>query len=726
MKQIGTFLMLLCATALFSQSLDKSEIRLLFWGKDDPYTSANSIPGKYAKESAVVIFKNEVYEYRKFGTSVKYIHAVRKRIKLLDQAAVKEFSEFSFNERFRTNDYWGNQGTNTLAIKIVKPDGSQTEIDVDKEAKDVSDGSDKKQKDKKLAIAGLEPGDIIDFYLYSFNPFISHFAYGFEPRETTLGDTYPIMDYKLSFRTENDFFLNFNSYNGAPELREIPTDKSNERRYELVATDIAKNDFPKWFYPLVELPCYKFQVYFARSGKFESMAEAFLPENEKIVKKNVSKQDVLDYYSRKFRPYGDMAFIERFVKGKQFSSPEEQVREVYYFTRHYYFTQYIDALMLREAKIFTSQKLYGNAIFMNTETEFINHFMAFLKDFKYDYDIIVGTARYNGPIEDLLIQSDLKVLLRVNTSPNPVYLEYFTPHTSADQFSYELENSEAYVLDVAKRKKIAEVTMVRLPGSTASDNLSKSKVQVAFNQSMDGLSVDRESGYYGHMKDAEQQDKLVFCDFVDEDYRKYGTESALDMVRRNRDKFEKYTREYEAVVQKIKDKQKETFEKSAGDELDATIADYRYEIANTGRFGSKMPMVFKEQFTTDNSLIKKAGVHVMVEVGRLIGAQVQIDKDERERQNNVYFSFPRSFENEISFVIPSGYAVSGIDKLNKNITNSAGSFVSTAKVEGHSLVISVRKSYNNYYEPQANWPQIVEFLDAAYQFTQEKVLFKKI
>jgi hypothetical protein len=31
----------------------------------------------------------------------------------------------------------------------------------------------------------------------------------------------------------------------------------------------------------------------------------------------------------------------------------------------------------------------------------------------------------------------------------------------------------------------------------------------------------------------------------------------------------------------------------------------------------------------------------------------------------------------------------------------------------------------NYYEPNANWLKMVEFLDAAYQFTQEKVLLKK-
>jgi hypothetical protein len=718
MKTLTSLCLLLLAGTVFAQKLDKEEAKAFFWGKDDAFKSANTIPEKYKNESAVVIYKYEFYDYHKFGTSIKYVSAMRKRIKLQDAAAVKEFSEFSFQERFRNErGRYGGDGTNTVGIKIIKPGGKEIEIDVDKESKDVNN-------EKKIAIASLEQGDIIDFYLYHYQPFNSQLEYGFEPEETTLGDTYPIMDYKLNFRTENDFFLNFASYNGAPELKQMPTDKSSERRYELVAKDIAKNDFPRWFYPLVELPSYKFQVFFARSGKFEKRAEAFLAEKENVVKKTVSKEDVFEYYSNKFRPYGDMAYIEKFLKKKTFANDEEKVREVYYFTRHQYFTQYVEAFVVKEANIFYPFDLYGNAIFMNSENEFINHFMAFLKDNKLDYDIIIGTARYNGPIEDLLIQKDLSVLLRVNTTPNPVYLEYFSPYTSADQFSYELENSNAYALNVTKRKKITDVSLVKLPGTTAAENRSKSVFKIKLNEDMTGLKVDRESSHFGHLKDTEQKDKLYFFDYVNEDYAKYETKALLDRVG-NKKKQEQYRKEFDALINKSKDKQKEEFKKATEGEYDVKLEDYAFSIANTGRFGSKTPLVVKEQFSIDNNLVKKAGDNYMVEIGKMIGSQVEIDKKEKARTNNVYFSFPRSFENEVVFEIPAGYTVSGLDKLNKNITNAAGSFVSTTKINGNQLVIQVKKSYTNYYEPNSNWPKVVDFLDAAYQFTQEKILLKK-
>src|SRR5690606_10232689 len=112
--------------------------------------------------------------------------------------------------------------------------------------------------------------------------------------------------------------------------------------------------------------------------------------------------------------------------------------------------------------------------------EFINHFMAFLKDSKIPYDIVIGTARYNGPITDLLIQKNITILLRVNTA-NPVYLEFFTPFSSADQFNYQLENTKAYLLQVSKNKKVVDSEMITLPGSTKKDNVTKSITKVKFN-----------------------------------------------------------------------------------------------------------------------------------------------------------------------------------------------------------------------------------------------------
>ena len=110
----------------------------------------------------------------------------------------------------------------------------------------------------------------------------------------------------------------------------------------------------------------------------------------------------------------------------------------------------------------------------------------------------------------------------------------------------------------------------------------------------------------------------------------------------------------------------------------------------------------------------------------MITSQIEIDKKEKDRKNNVYLAFPRTFENEITFEIPTGYVVSGIEKFNKSIVNETGEFVSRATITGNKVIVKTSKLYNNYFEPNKNWNKMILFLDAAYQFTQEKILLKKL
>jgi len=716
MRKLFLYLFLIISGATFAQ--DKAEIKEFFWGKSDKYKTANTIPDKWKEESAVIIYKFEYYNYHKFGASVTYTSAIRKRIKLQDQAAVTEFSEFSFKDKFYSNKGMRSlgKGTNVIGIKIVKSTGKEIDVDIEKNAKEVD-------KEKKIAIANLEIGDIIDFYYYSVEPFKSIYEFGFEPEESPLGDVYPIMDMKLAFDTENDFFVNFNTYNGAPELKEIPTKNSGERKYELNAKDIEKNEFPRWFLPLAELPCYKFQVFFARSGKFEKRADAFLSNSEKVIKKTVSKEDIFNYYDEKFRPDGSLSVINDFLKGKTFASDEEKIREVYYYTRHMFFTQFIEAFIISDATKFYALSVYSNPIFFRTEESFVNYFMEFLKKNNYDYDIIVATPKFNGSIDDLLIQKNVNVLLRVNTK-TPMYLEYFSPYTSADQFNYNLENSKAYALQVAKGKRVIDAVNVNLPGSTMQDNVSKINSLVSISDDFSGLKIKKESSYFGHLKENEQSDKFYYFDYAFEDYAKYGTKSVIEYVKNKKDK-ERYGKEIDAVVNKLKEQQKEAFKKATAEEYDFEIDDHKFTIKSTGRFGKKSPLIYEEDFVIKNNLIKKAGENYLIEIGKLITSQVEIDKKEKDRKNNVYMVYPRSFENEITLDIPAGYSIAGLDKLNKKVENEAGGFVSSATLTGNKLTIKAVKYYKNYYEPNSNWNKMIQFLDAAYQFTQEKVLLKK-
>ncbi|MFK7832634.1 MAG: hypothetical protein AB8B52_05110 [Winogradskyella sp.] len=715
-----TTIVLLVTLSVFSQSREALEAKDFFWGEKDDYKTMMDVPEKWNNESAVILYKNENYDFHKYGKNVTYTSSVRQRIKLLDKAAVEEFSEFAFVKRFRSDKgryTWKEAGNNYVGIKIVKPDGSEIEINVEEESVEV-DG------ETKIAIANLEIGDIIDYYFYRLEPFKTTYAFGFDPVETYLGEEYPVVDFKLFFETENDFFINFNSFNGAPKLTEIPTEKRNMRRYELVASDIEKAEYKRWSYPLLEIPSYKFQVYFARSGKFEDSALAFLPEKEDIIKTSVSKQEVLDLYESRFRPDGNVGDVRRFFKKKTFKNDTEKVTEAYYFMRHYYLTRFVEAMIIKEAEIMYNPFLvYGDPVFIQNQKQFVRHFTEYLNSEDIKYEIVVAKKRYDGTIDDLLIEKNVNTMIKVETA-TPLYAQLFSLHTNINEFSPLIEGTDVYLLSPT-RNRIDVIERGTLPVSTHLDNETKKDITVSLNEDFSGISLSAKSSYKGHSKKDEQFDRLMFMDYVTEDYAKYETLPFVDMVRRKKDKI-RYKKELDAVALKIKDKQKERFENNAKAEFQIEeIEDYTHNIENTGRYGLDDYFTFTESFTAKDALIKKAGPNYIIEIGKLIGGQIDLEEKERERTKNINTANARSFNYNITFNIPEGYTIAGLDKLNKSVNNATGAFISTAAIEGNQLIVTTSKQYKHNFEPSSNWNKMIAFLDEANQFTNEKILLKK-
>ncbi len=709
-----------------AQSKDELEAKEFFWGKNDKYKNANEIPDKWKNESAVVIYKNINYDYHKFGKRVTYKNSIRKRIKLLDKNAVEEFSKFSFKNRFRSTKgayTWRSKGKIFFGIKIIKPNGKEIVVDVDKEAIEQDNG------EKKIAIANLEVGDIIDYYYYSLEPFKSAYVYTFEPVEQTLSAEYPILNFKLYLETENDFFINFRSINGAPKLKEIKTEKRNFRKYILEEKDIEKRDFPRWFYPLAEVPAIKMQVYFARSGKFENQAMAFLPENEKIIKSTVSQNEILDLYDTRFRPTGRIGDVNDFLKGKTFHSNAEKVTAVYYYMRHYYLTRFIEAMIADKTNItkYSPYENYGYPVFIQNQKQFVRHFTRFLSRNKIPYDIVVATKRYNGNIKDLLIESNVDLVVRVNTK-NKLYASFFSPHTNINEMSPYLEGTDVYLLSPSKYGKLVGIKGGKLPSSTYKDNLSFKEYALKLNDDFSEINLDIKTKLKGFSKVDEQYDRMIFSDYVYQDYKKYDTKDLISLIKGKKNR-QQTKEKFAAVIKKIKDKQKKYFKEQAEAELtvgEDDIDAYSYKIEKTGRYKFADNFVYSESYKLKNHYIKKAGPNYILEIGKFIGGQVKIKDKNRERDANIYMTNPRSYDYKIILEIPEGYKVVGLDKLNKNVDNTTGAFISTAKVVENKLIIETSKQYKHNFEPKENWNLMLAFLDEANQFYNEKVLLKKV
>lgn len=721
-KKITFLAVVLFSSLALSQRKKGPTIQEQVWQKNN-LTNTIDIPEKWKNESAIYLFRTVDYIYDRPHNSIEYTKISHSRIKLQDQAAVTEFSTFKYPKDNSYYSYGMSRVTNklTVGVKIIKPDGKEVVIDTEKEIIE-------EDNEKKLAIPNLEKGDIIDYFFHENSIMGENDLYHYAPVENYVNAEYPIINYKFALTTEKDFFVNYASLNNVPELtrKNIKTKnkKDNRREYYFELTNVAKNKSKRWFYPYLELPAYKFQVNFARTGKYEKKAYTFISEDANTIKNNVKKEDIFNFYEDQFRPYGKLGDVQRFLKDKKFSSNEEKVKAVYYYIRHKYFTNYIEALVVDEADIIYPYEYYGkNPIFFNKEKDFIRFFAAFLKDEKIDYEILVGTKRYNGDIKNLLLESNVNFLMKVNTTPE-LYIESFNHISNVNKINHLLEDTNAYALKVTDRKHIEDIETITFPKSTYQQNNNTEKLNITISDDFTVASVKKTATYNGHNKLEEQKDRLKFYDYVYEDYKKYGTKPLYEKIRNKKTKA-KYKKEFNALIAKLKEKQEESFKTHAKNEYNFDIDNYSFAIVKNGRFSVNDPFEINEQFDITDDLIKRAGKNYVIEVGKLIGNQVEIDEKEKDRDHHIYMAYPRSFNNEVNITIPNGYTVAGLNNLNKNISNSTGGFESTATVNGNTLTIKTHKYYANNFEQKENWPKMLSYLEAAYQFTQEKILFKK-
>lgn len=704
----------------FAQTGKQKELRKemdeFFWGKNASYTDAVDIPEKYKNESAVIIYKYQDYDYHNQKVKVEFTEKKRLRIKIQDQNAILKFSDYEYDKRRENYKF----DETVFGIKVIKPNGKETIIDVDKESIDIDDH-------KKIAIPGLEIGDILDMYQYSEKLYIMVFGAGFESIESTLGSEYPIMNYKMIFQTENDFFINYQAYNGAPELKPVPTEKNYKRKYEFTASDLPKEDFPRWFYPLVEKPCYKFQVYFARKASNEEMARAYISEDEKIIKSKVTSEDIYTFYDKRVDIWSKGYFddVEKFLEGKKFNSDTEKIREIYNFTRHQYYTRYIVPFILYDRNIsyYPFDYLEKDYLYLKNYYQFVNYFGVILKKLNIKSELIIGTGRENGPIEDLLLSDNVDLLLKINTE-KPIYIKQFENFLLTDVIPYSFEGNTAYAIPIEDGKLSDQVKIITLPVSKYSDNVNADYTKIQINPDFESFAINRVTSIIGHNKEIENWDKVFINDVYNEDRIKYKTTDYFELIKNDKRKKE-FKAEYESY---LKTKQADFDEKIKTEiegEYKGQIENLEYKLLNSGRFEQNDTLQYRKMFTLKGNYLKKAGNNYTFDIGKFLTSQLEIKEDEYIRDYNIYQNHPRSYKTHIEFEIPSGYSVTGLDKLNKNIKNETGAFVSTAEIKGNLLVIHTSKEYYNYFEPKENWLKMVEFLDAAYQFTQEKILLKK-
>ncbi len=714
------FVFLACnAIGIIAQPKKMKSLETYVWGENDPYAIVPEIPEKWKDESAVIILKDIDYYYYK-GKGKLNIHIISRNIvKLNDQAAINIYSEFGNLSNYKQ-----------LIIRIIKPDGSIKTIDVENEKVKTSEpyrsilrGSTHPFiKTSKLAIPDLEVGDILDYCVY-YKEGLTLFGVLEAPSvRDVINEEYPIMDYTLDIHSKKDFYISIKTENGAPEAKDVSSEKGKDRQYSFQIKDVEKIDPILWEYPLMTYPYIKFQV----SLEKDKLTKAFTGEEKSEIKHTVNDEEVLKYYRAITVFDHGYKGSDRFLQDKDFS-PKQKVEEIYYYMRQYYLNQFMEASIAYNNNLTVDSpfSFYAHPNYITTELKFINYYVSFLREENIPFELIAAIPRSQGKIDDLLFPDDITLLLKIKLDQEePLYVTQFGNHTNFNYIPYYLEGNEAYSLETGNGHRLETIKKVTVPVSDYNRNNSYQKYEISFLENFQTIQVNRNTAHKGHNKIKEIDDRLNALNFIDEDHSKYGTKRLYDRLKKKKNK-NKYEKEFPAFKEKIETKQKEWYEKNLEEELDIEVEGFSFEVTKTGRYNIEDVLSFNEEFTINNDLLKRAGKNYLLEIGRFIGGQIAIDEKDKERIQDIHMPYPRSFANEMIVNIPEDYEVTGYDKLNMKIENETGGFVSEATLEGNTLTIKTHKYYVNNYEPNGNWIKMLQFLEASYQFSQEKILLKK-
>ena len=718
-----------------------------------------AIPDKWKNESAVIIGQKTEYLFsrlvsgRKFTPVVRIREYIHKRIKLQDKNALEKFSTF----------YYVTMGKDGKAeYKVIKADGKLVDIDMKsaiEEEKDIPSiyrpiyyklGI----KFLKIAIPDLEVGDIIDYNIRStFDWDMRSEGIGFTPFIFSLANNYPTLYQQYRFTLVDGMKVRFKAFNGAPNLKmdakaSIFGDDLSYVAYYLQDKDREKTIEERWNYELRNTPSIKFRVIMLADNDPDSKSLGMAYVDRSFL-------DLEDMYKR----FAGAAFYKtttgntlvayttEYITKKRtdgiLKTDDEIIRETYYCLRKVFLEMYYRGPVHSELeKAMTGKKLYkkvleqekkGEAKKEEREDEIRMNSIVFATAFRMALgaqgiaaEMFVYMPRKLGAWRDALFLEELDFVMKIKTRKRNYYFEAFNNFDAfASPYEY-LEAVEGYSIGYTEANQY-----YRTPGPVTNfnDNLDRQEYTISFPESMEVIKAERTSSFLGYEKTDRIGQANFDRDYLNVDFQKYFVDQQKDKGKKKKEDevmeiTSTNTKYDDPDKEDRKKKRTELFETDVKGEFDLDKYE-NFELIKDGRYGDTAMLQYKERFGL-KKLLSKAGRNYVFEVGKLIGGQIKLEQTElTTRQSDIWLPFARTIENNITINIPAGYTVDGLQDLKFSVDNESGSFITDSKVENEKLIITTKKVYKKNFDKKEVWPNYVAFLEAAYKFSQAKIVLRK-
>ncbi len=706
------------------------------FGNNDKDFKITSAPEKWNNESAVILCQKFDYSYVRSGMSkLLFTSTRRRRIKINDNNAIKEFSVFYFMESSYSDK------KENVGFRIIKSDGTIKKVNlkdaVEVKANEVPSFYQSNYSYyntyKKIAIPNLSVGDIIDYYYLTESVRKQDGIESFSPFIFRLNTKYPIVKQKYYFNVDKGFKVSFRTFNGAPKIQQGAAGvnkygkvKDVIKTYLLEDENTEKYKAEYWKYPYTSDPTIKFQVNFipkAMVNKTELLiTDAPLvdkPIDLKEIEKRMPKREGL--ISSEYAAV--IAYLRKYYKTE--TDPVKKAEVVYEYLRY----KFYNSLFFGYYSSYADEYERG-AEYPVKDNVFTNTMLNLLKKLKIKAQFVVAVNRHYGNLSDVLLTQELISGIKVKDR----YFFYFTNYTSSDFIPSSILGSEAITFDYATKYDKIPYQKTNITSSNYKSNNVSNKIDITINEDFSTIDLDSKKTYKGATKGYFTQLALYQEDYFDKDKRKFDPDyeknhkenipSTKRLSKSTQFKIAEKKRKEEAEKKEKKEKKYKQLKKYHEDDFE--IDKYNnFNLVSDGRFIESPTLIVEENYTI-KSLLHKAGNNYLFSIGELIGSQFELEKEDMERSSDIHLPFPKSFNNSIKIKIPTGYKVEGLDKLNFNVDNVSGSFISTAKQDGNYIVLTTTKNYKILNAKKEDWKNFIAFLEAAYNFSQKKVILKKI
>ena len=723
-KPLITLSICILGSITFGQKYTPAWARDVMWNNDDPNFEITEVPEKWKDESAVILYESTIYEFKKQSMAAKVNNDIyhRKRIKILDKSAVNDNAEFSFETL--TDRAFSREGE-FLGIKIIKPDGTTHEIDLESSVQmdKYSNSRESYQVDEgyhKLALPDLEIGDIIDYYYVIINSIPTKYTrdskrFEFEPIIKVLPENYPILNGKLGFLAERRCFINLGVSNGAPE----PIVKTiDEKPYYLIEYgDLEKTEPVIWSSPLLLYPSVRFQVITAPPSVSE-YEKQFLSEPE-IMKTSVDEEELhrlLKILSNQFRK--SKSDLEKraykYIGNKnQTTSAETIVEELFYYLRHKLHFNY------------TYHWGFYSSVYKAVDRyAFTQAYSKILSERNIEHSVFLGVPKTLGELESVVFLDEITSGIRFEGEDGVKYILEPERHSVFGEIPSYLQGTKILLVDVHS-DEISDPYYDSIPMMPSSENYEHDVVNITIDTLNEGkINLKLHSITGGTVKERFASLMLMPDLYYRDEYRQYIMVYPLtnyeqsrileyvDYLEENKDDFIEY--QNEKVETYLKDML--AIEEV---ELDTIIQ------KQLGRSSEQAEIEF-ELKASSAELISKTGDYIIIDAGQFIGTNINLSERDKERTEDVHMPSAREFKSSVTIRIPKGYEPANLDEFNISVSNETGCFSSKVDHFGQLVMLNTVKKYYRDYEPVSNWPLMLEFMDAANEFVQKKLVLKRI